>query len=73
MLDLNTLTQPRLDVKKAAELIGLAKGLGKPVTRKTVYQWVKQGKFPKPVPEIQGASAWDTQECLMHLGLKQAG
>lgn len=60
----------RIDIKKAAELIGMAIGRDTPVSNKTVYEWMKRGHFPKTLQVPYGAAVWDTQECLLKLGFK---
>ena len=60
----------RIDIKKAAELIGMSIGRDTPVSNKTVYEWMKRGHFPKTLQVPYGAAVWDTQECLLKLGFK---
>ena len=68
MIDINKLG-PRLDSQKAAALIAVATGKDK-VSRSTLYRWVCNGKFPKPIATPQcHAAVWETKECLKKLGL----
>lgn len=46
----------RIDIKKAAELIGMAIGRDTPVSNKTVYEWMKRGHFPKKTPSALWSS-----------------
>ena len=61
----------RIDMTKATELVALAWGRAKPVSRSTIYRLMRNKKFPQKI-HIDGKGAvWDTQECLNHLGLNQ--
>lgn len=60
---------PRIDKTKAATLIGIAIGKDK-VSSSTLWRWVKQGKFPKPLEnQLCQNNVWSTKECLEKLGL----
>lgn len=69
MLKIEELGQ-RIDSKKAAELIGLAMGKDKQASRVTLWRWIKDGKFPKPLENQPcAANVWETKQCLEKLGL----
>ncbi|UOO77971.1 hypothetical protein LVJ85_05775 [Neisseria sp. Dent CA1/247] len=61
----------RIDINNAANLIAYSLGKDKPVSRKTVYAWVKKGIFPKQIQTPTGAAVWNKKECIEMLGLSQ--
>jgi prophage regulatory protein len=43
-----------------------------PVARSTLYSWIKQGKFPKPVKLGPKISAWRMTDIMDHMRTIQA-
>ncbi|HFC8542674.1 TPA: helix-turn-helix transcriptional regulator [Neisseria weaveri] len=70
MIDISKMGE-RIDINNAANLIAYSLGKDKPVHRKTVYNWINKGAFPKQIKTPNGAAVWNKKECMEMLGLSQ--
>ena len=56
--------EPAISLVRESELLGLkgSNPRSMPISRSTLWRWVNEGKFPKPIKLSEGVTVWRVEE-----------
>ena len=56
--------EPAISLVRESELLGLkgSNSRSMPISRSTLWRWVNEGKFPKPIKLSEGVTVWRLED-----------